>query len=52
MTAVETPDEGATDNGPQVLMRSRVRVEVTEGPDKLVWLPTETQPVTMGMHEN
>ncbi len=51
MTAVETPDEGATDNGPQVLMRSRVRVEVTEGPDKLVWLPTETQPVTMGMHD-
>jgi len=51
MTAVETPDEGATDNGPQVLMHSLVRVEVTEGPDKLVWLPTEAQPVSMGMHD-
>jgi uncharacterized OsmC-like protein len=32
-------------------MRSIVRIQVTDGPDKLVWLPSEQQPVSMGMHD-
>ena len=32
-------------------MQSVVRIQVTDGPDKLVWLPSEQQPVPMGMHD-
>ena len=34
-----------------MLMRSVVRVEVTDGPDKVVWLPSEELFVPMGMHD-
>jgi uncharacterized OsmC-like protein len=36
---------------PTLLMRSTVRIEVTEGRDKIVHLPTEESPVRMGLHD-
>lgn len=34
-----------------VLMQSVARIDVTDGPDKMVWLPSEQQAVAMGMHD-
>ncbi len=51
MTAVEFPDNDLDSSVGRVLMRSVARVEVTDGPDKLVWLPLGEQPVPMGMHD-
>lgn len=38
------------DAGEKLLMRTEVRVEATNTPDKLVYLPVDTGPVPMGMH--
>ena len=35
----------------ELLMSSTVTVEITDGPDKLVTLPTESTAVAMGMHD-
>jgi uncharacterized OsmC-like protein len=45
-----SPPESRKSAG-SVLMRSVVHIQVTDGPDKLVWLPSEHQPVPMGMHD-
>ncbi len=34
-----------------LLMQSVARIDVTGGPDKMVWLPSEQRPVPMGMHD-
>ena len=47
---VSPPRSGSKSAG-SVLMQSVVRIQVTDGPDKLVWLPSEQQPVPMGMHD-
>lgn len=51
MTALDVPDNEAGPAPPDVLMRSVARIELRDGPDKVVWLPTEAQPVVMGMHD-
>jgi uncharacterized OsmC-like protein len=51
MSATDVPEKDGSEAPAQVLMRSMIRVEVTDGPDKLVWLPTEQKPVSMGMHD-
>ena len=38
------------DVGEKLLMRTEVRIEATNTPDKLVYLPVDTGPVPMGMH--
>lgn len=40
-----------TESKPALLMRSVARVEVTDSPDKVVWLPSEERSITMGMHD-
>ena len=50
MTVSEPAEKGLGGDGP-LLMRSVVRVDVTDGPDKLVWLPSEQRPIPMGMHD-
>lgn len=51
MPAVESPGEGVDGSAEGVLMRTVTRIEVTDGPDKLVWLPLRQEPVPMGMHD-
>jgi len=51
VTAVDVPGNEAGQVSPRVLMRSVARIQLTDGPDKLVWLPTEEKPVAMGMHD-
>ncbi len=47
----ESPDDSSDRPAGRVLMRSVVRIDVTDGPDKLVWLPLSQQPIPMGMHD-
>jgi uncharacterized OsmC-like protein len=51
MAALGLPDKGLDGSTQPVLMRSVARIEATDGPDKLVWLPAEQGPVPMGMHD-
>lgn len=51
MSAVEFPEQGLDDAPRRVLMRSVSRIELTDGPDKLVALPAERELVPMGMHD-
>lgn len=51
MSAVEFPGQGLDDPAVRVLMHSVARIELTGGPDKLVALPSEQEPVPMGMHD-
>jgi uncharacterized OsmC-like protein len=51
MTTTDSPETAASDPARRALMQSVVTIEVTDGPDKLVWLPSEQQPVPMGMHD-
>jgi len=34
----------------QVVYTSRVRIERKEGPERLAWLPAESEPVHFGVH--
>lgn len=47
----DSPDKDLDSAPGRLLMRSVARIDVTDGPDKLVWLPSEQQPVPMGMHD-
>ena len=51
MSAVEFSEKGPDGPGVRVLMRSVSRVELTDGPNKLVSLPSERELVPMGMHD-
>jgi uncharacterized OsmC-like protein len=51
VTTGNLTDEDAGGLRRPVLMRSVARIGVTDGPDKLVWFPTEQKPVPMGMHD-
>jgi uncharacterized OsmC-like protein len=51
VTTVEFPEKRSTGSGERLLMRSVARIDVTDGPDKLVWLPSEQRPIPMGMHD-
>jgi uncharacterized OsmC-like protein len=51
MTTADSPEKEANRPAGRALMQSVVTIEVTDGPDKLVWLPSERQPVLMGMHD-
>ena len=51
MTAVEFPDNSLDGSARRVLMRTVARIDITDGPDKLVWLPLAQEPIPMGMHD-
>lgn len=51
MSAVEFPEPELDGPAVRVLMRSVSRIELTDGLDKMVSLPSEREPVPMGMHD-